>query len=89
MDFFSFVGQNFRFVLGGLSRCFTVPFRLQGILVTMTAGKGAVKKHVARIISANEMQNISFARTASADEVVRQRKGLAEQTKTRYAGSRV
>ena len=55
----------------------------------MTAGKGAVKKHVARIISANEMQNIAFARTASADEVVRQRKGLAEQTKTRYAGSRV
>jgi len=30
-------GQNFRFVLGGLSRCYNVPFPLQGILDTIAA----------------------------------------------------
>ena len=35
--FITLFGQNFRFVLGGLSHCFTVPFPLQGILVTITA----------------------------------------------------
>ena len=37
---FFFFGQNFRFVLGGLSRCFTVPFpleALEGILDTITS----------------------------------------------------
>ena len=33
----SVLGQNFRFVLVGLSRCFTVPFPFEGILVTITA----------------------------------------------------
>ena len=38
--FFSFLfGQNFRFVLGGLSCCFTVPYPVQGLQVTITPEK--------------------------------------------------
>jgi hypothetical protein len=36
---FSLFGQNFRFVLGGLSRCSTVPYPVQGWQVIITSEK--------------------------------------------------